>query len=420
MAALPLARRAWAPDRPRDPADAWLAAIDPHVQGRTYPPAELPFVRATAGEPGASGLPLIANVQVADYDRDGRQDLLVCDIRAHAVIAYTWNGGRFERRVLLDGLFAPAHCSLADIDGDGDLDLLVADLGDIFPNNEQVGRVVAGIADGGRFTPRVILDGLRRITDVEAADLDGDGDLDLAVAEFGQQQGSVFWLEQATPMAFARHDLLQGPGAIHVPLADYDHDGDVDIATVLSQDEEEVWMLANDGAGRFTRHLLFHDPNFDLGSGGLVRCDIDRDGDDDLLLPAGDNLERTFHYPQAYHGCYLLENRGGLVFSARRIADLPGTYAVAAGDLDGDGDIDLALVSMSNDFGDPGSASLVVLINDGSQHFTTRQVACAPIQLITCAIGDLDHDGRNDIAAGSLRIHPPYRDIEALPVWLRR
>src|SRR5437762_10786230 len=188
----------------------------------------------------------IANVQILDFDGDGKNDILVCDSARNAVILYRQNPtGTFEERVLGAGLKCPAHATVVDLDKDGDLDVVVAVLGSIFPWDELVGRVVLLENEGDHFTQHVLLDDVRRVADVEAGDLDGDGDIDLAVAVFGYARGEVLWLENRGGNRFRDHRLFVGPGTIHVPLADFDGDGDLDIAAVVSQDQEEVWAFEN-------------------------------------------------------------------------------------------------------------------------------------------------------------------------------
>src|SRR6185437_9958473 len=169
------------------------------------------------------------------------------------------------------------------------------------------------------------------------------------------------------------------------------------IATVVSQDDEEVLAFENDGSGAFRPRTLFSTINYDLGSAGLVLTDLDQDGDADLLLPAGDNLEENYPWPQPYHGCIWLENLGRWKFAAQRIATFGSTYAAAPGDLDADGDLDVALVSLLNDWGDRSLPSAVWLENDGRQNFQLRPVDMTPTHLIAVACGDLNGDGRADI-----------------------
>ena len=372
--------------------------------GSSFPVSELQFNRSSIGSP-PDGNAQVTNVQIVDFDRDTKQDVLVCDTLRSQVLLYRQaQPGAWEEKVLAEDLIAPAHATVVDLDRDGDSDVIVSVLGDIYPSDERVGRVVWLEQTRTGFQPHVILDDVRRVADVQAGDLDKDGDTDLVVAVFGYSVGEILWLENRGKGAFRDHRIHYAPGTIHVPLADYDGDGDLDIAAIVSQEEEEVWVFENRGAGRFRPRRAYHTVNFDIGSAGLVQDDLDQDGDPDLLLPMGDNLEYQYSYPQPFHGCLWLENVGDWKFRPRRIAAFGGTYAAAAGDLDGDGDRDVVLVSMINDWQHPRNASVVWLENNGKQEFQIRQIATQPTHLTTVACGDLNGDGRDDIVAGVLKV----------------
>lgn len=387
--------------------------------GTHYPASSVPFERVSLQDT-FQGLPQITNVQILDFDGDQTNDVLACDSLQNQVVLFRLRDGQWHEEVLVRDVAAPAHATAVDIDGDGDLDLIVAVLGNIMPDDSVIGRVELYERTSDGYKRHVILDDVRRVADVQPADFDGDGDIDLAVAVFGYSRGAVMWLENRGQLKFRDHLLHTAPGTIHVPVADYDGDGDLDIAAIVTQDEEELWGFENLGQGRFEKRRLWMTINHDLGSAGLVQADVDGDGDADLILPAGDNLEDLDAYPQPYHGCYWFENQGDWTFKIHRIADLGGTYAADAGDFDSDGDLDIVLASMTNNWSRTDTAGLVWLENDGQQNFTTWQIANDPIHLVTVAAGDLDGDGVDDIVAGALNLRKPYQRVGRVTAWMNQ
>jgi hypothetical protein len=156
------------------------------------------FVPRPVGDPiRGNERPRISNVQIVDLDGDGLPDILLCEATQNRV---SWirqfPRGVYTEHLITDEILAPAHVEAIDFDGDGDLDLVVASLGALFPDNRRIGSVVILENDGHQhFTKHVVAQGLPRVADVRAGDLDGDGDLDLAVAAFGYDQGETLWLE---------------------------------------------------------------------------------------------------------------------------------------------------------------------------------------------------------------------------------
>lgn len=380
------------------------------------------FPRLPVGrQPGASDRPMIANVAVADLDGDGLPDVVAADATINAVVWLRQGPrGRFTERTIAE-VPGPAHVHAADLDGDGDLDVAVASLGVLFPNNAKIGAVILLEHDGrGRFTPHVVLDKVARVADVRSGDLDGDGDLDLSVALFGYDQGETRWLENTGGWTFRSHLLQELSGPINAEIADLDGDRDLDIVTLVSQEWEEIYAFLNDGRGQFTPTRIFGASNEDFGSSWISLADLDRDGDSDLVYSNGDAFDYQTTTGRSWNGVQWLENTGGARFTYHRIGDLAGASSPHAADLDGDGDLDIAVVSAYNHWADPAAQSLLWLDNDGQQRFTLRDLASAPTHLVTLAIGDLDGDGRPDLVTGGMHMSWPYDRLSRLTVWMNQ
>jgi FG-GAP-like repeat len=370
---------------------------------------------------GADDRPLVAHVSAADLDADGLQDIIVADAAANRI---TWVRqaplGTFSETTLAE-VAGPAHTHAVDLDKDGDLDIAVASLGVLFPNNAPIGSVIVLENDGRQaFTRRVLIDKVARVSDVRAGDLDGDGDLDLAVAQFGYDQGETRWMENQGGWRFASHVLQNLSGPINAELADADGDGDLDIVTLVSQEWEEIYVFENDGRGQFTPRRIFGASNEDFGSSWISIADLDRDGDVDVVYSNGDAFDYAPPTGRGWNGLQWLENRGGLAFRYRRIGDFSGASSPQAVDLDGDGDIDVALVSAYNNWDRPEALSLAWFENDGSMNFTLRPVTGTPTHLITLAVGDLDGNRQPDLVTGGMHMSYPFDRMSRVTVWLHQ
>lgn len=257
----------------------------------------------------------------------------------------------------------------ADLDGDGDLDLIAsAELGDTVGWIENLG--------GATFALPVVLADVGTPIHVEVADLDGDGDLDVIGA--ATANGEIGWIENLGGGAFAPAiALTTGFGSAACALAvDVEGDGDLDVvATGYTADK--VVVVENLGAGLFA-------PAEDLATGlngsyGLVASDVDADGDTDLACAS--YLADTVT---------LLRNEGGL-FTPEIVASIGGALWIDAADLDGDGDDDLAVTGFYDD-------SLVVLTNDGLGGFGAPEVlSTVENGAHTVEIVDLDQNGELDL-----------------------
>jgi hypothetical protein len=366
--------------------------------------------------------PRISHLEAVDLDRDGLLDVVVCDCQSNRVSwIRQYPAGTFAEHVCGDELMAPAHVQAADFDQDGDLDLMVAVLGLLFPSNDRIGSVVV-LENTGQmeFRKHVVRERIARVSDVRAGDLDGDGDPDLAVAQFGYDDGQTRWIENLGGWQFKDHVLQELSGPIHCELTDADGDGDLDIISLVSQEWEEIYLFEGDGKGGFQPRRIFGSDNEDFGSSGISLCDLDQDGDVDVLYTNGDAFDYLPPVPRSWHGVQWLENRGNLDFRAARIADFHGAVNTQAVDVDHDGDLDIFVVSAYNYWEDPSSQSMIWLENDGQMRFSRHDLTNMPTHIQGLDQGDFNGDGEIDLVTGGLHTYAPYDRMERIVLWTNR
>ncbi len=391
-----------------------VETIESKVEG-----VKIDFLEKTAIGNAFTEPPLIAHIQAVDLDNDGLLDVVLADDRENFV---SWirqfPEGNFMEVILAEDLIAPAHVQIIDFDFDGDNDIMVGVLGMLFPNNDKIGSVVILENDGeNKFIKHLIIEKIARVSDVRAGDLDGDGDMDLAVAQFGYDDGETRWMENLGNWNFESHILQYLSGPINVEIVDIDKDNDMDIISLVSQEWEEIYCFINDGKGNFQPNRLFGSSNQDYGSSGIAMFDLDQDGDEDILYTNGDAFDYMPPQGRPWHGVQWLENKGDLNFEFHRLCSFTGATNVRAADVDNDGDVDLFAVSAFNIWDDPNSYSLIWLENDGSMNFIKHEISKNPSHLLTCEPGDFNKDGLVDVITGGMHTYPPFDRLGRITLW---
>ncbi|MCA8960152.1 MAG: VCBS repeat-containing protein [Planctomycetes bacterium] len=213
------------------------------------------------------------------------------------------------------------------------------------------------------------------------ADFDGDGNRDLAISADTIDRVDIFFGDTGgTFGAAVSYPLGAGSGPDQLLASDFDGDGDPDLAVVL-KNASNVTLLLNT-AGTF---VLGDATPTGFEPANIVSGDFDGDGDLDLATAnrSGNNVT-------------VLLNDGNAVFTAANVAVGLEPRDVATGDFDGDGDLDLA--SSNHD-----SATLTILSNNGTGTFTTSATIPGGFNFSPEGIdaGDLDNDGDIDLAVAS-------------------
>jgi hypothetical protein len=303
----------------------------------------------------------------------------------------------------------PCHTEAVDLDRDGRLDLLVANLGGVTPGDHERGSVVwlKAKADGA-FEPVTLAGGLPRVADVQAADFDGDEDLDLVVAAFGWREvGATLVFENRTKdwsaPVFTPREADRRQGSIHVPTVDLDEDGRADFVDLISQHHETVVAFLGRGQGSFSPKTVYKAPHPGWGSSGLELTDLDQDGDLDVLMTNGDMFDEFLLKP--YHGISWLENRGTFPFTEHVLAPLAGVHRAEAADLDGDGDMDVVastLIPGMAKYGTP-LPSLVWLEQVARGKFERHTLEKGGYHP-TLDLGDVDGDGDVDVVTANFQV----------------
>jgi hypothetical protein len=360
-------------------------------------------VRWRAGPTPSASAPATANLRWAALEAEGPKGLILCDMGS-GVVAYRRSFADDAPWETLANIAHACRAEPADLDGNGETDLVVSDLGSFLPEDHDRGRVVwLHRDDQDTWQVKVLAAGLGRVADARPADFDGDGDQDLVVAEFGwHATGGIHLLENRAGEFHATR-LDPRPGTIHVPVCDLNGDARPDFVALISQEYETIVAFMNDGDGGFSQHTLWSAGDPSYGSSGIEMLDFDDDDDLDVLYTNGDSFDSPYLKPS--HGVHWLENRGELKFASHRIAYVPGIYRAVAGDVDGDGDLDLIastfLPRLLTASIDPAELDSLVLLEQTSPgEFVYHRLEKGKPEHATLEGGDFDGDGDLDFAAG--------------------
>ncbi len=246
----------------------------------------------------------------------------------------------------------------------------------------------AGAADPS-FAPGGNLSVGRNPTSFATADLNGDGHSDFAVANLGSDDLTVLLGNGAGGFtAAAGSPVPAGDAPFAVAAADVNRDGKVDLA-VANNASNNLTVLLGNGAGGFSAG-----PGSPVSLGGspgdVAAADLNGDGNVDLAVPVWRSTWRV---------AVLLGDGAGHFAPASGspvgIGGRYGTTKVEIADLNGDGNRDLVVAKSE-------SRVLSILLGDGTGRFGPATSVAAGYGPSAVAIADLNKDRRPDLAVASL------------------
>ncbi|MGE4619614.1 MAG: FG-GAP-like repeat-containing protein [Planctomycetota bacterium] len=287
-------------------------------------------------------IPAVSDILMLKGKKGRSEGILISELRSRRLMFLPYGDPRQTGLVPYLGNIDfnyPASLSHADFDGKGRMDILVSSIGGMNPTNDVEGGAWI-VTRSARDMKAIPVGGeIARACSMEGEDLDGDEDTDFVVCAFGfRGPGRLLWLKNINGK-FAIKEIDGRDGFVSAILDDVDGDDDIDIVALLSQEHEILMQYTNTGEGVFEPKVLLSMPNAAWGSSDLLRVDIDRDGDRDLILVNGDTLDDNT--PKPTHGVRWVERSGDQYVEVHEITLLPGCERAAVGDLDGDGDLDV-------------------------------------------------------------------------------
>ena len=323
-------------------------------------------------------------VATADLDGDGDLDVMTASYGDNKIAWYENEDGKGtfgDQRVIADDLFVAIEVIGADLDNDGDIDVVGGGEGPILwyenlgnTGNFGPGQLVVGTSEG--------------VETLDAADLDNDGDLDLISAS--AFDGETTWFENLDGQgSFGAEQIIlsNGQHPTSAIAADLDGDGDLDLPIASYDDNRVLWFENVDGRGSFTRSTTISTG----GAAGVEYVDaIDIDGDGDLDALSASQIDGIFAWYEN------LDGQG--TFGTRNVIDsnvLNAIY-IRGTDLDGDGDADV-LVAIQTD----STVAWYENVDGNGSYSSRKVISNSLVFTEAAIPADIDGDGDVDVVAVS-------------------
>ena len=291
----------------------------------------------------------------------------------------------------------PYSVFAADIDGDGDVDVFSASYG--YSGSTSSVAFHENLGDG-TFADPVTLSQSDGATAVKGIDIDGDGTLD-GVVYAAQTDNTVGFnlFDDASGVFLPQQTISSDVSGVRDVIAtDVDGDGFDDVVTAALASDSVVWFRNNgDGTIATTPNVIVDTSSADIidasfNPNSLFAADLDGQNGIDIVVSSNDLLGDGVVAALLNNGDGTFDTNNISVISTNPV----NPTSVSGGDFDGDGDVDVVVASS-------GSDEVIVYANNGDGTFATGGIlnTASGETAYSVYAADLDGDGDLDIAAAS-------------------
>jgi cysteine-rich repeat protein len=337
----------------------------PACQNGIVDPGEVCFFNPTLFETDFGPQQIVA----ADLNRDGVLDLVTANTGLSLGVLLGDSAGGFTRLLDLELVQVSSVVAVGDLDGDGIFDAAVS-----FSAIDRI-DMFRGLGDGS-FAPLVTIPVIEPDSLV-IVDLNGDKLLDLASTS--GTGVAVFLNNGAGGFLGPRRSEIGSP-LFELKSGDFNGDGSLDLITLINENKDSLLVLLGDGTGNF----LVQTPQTAGEAGDLLVEDFNGDSVLDLIAA------RLF---ASEVGLLIGDDLG--TFSEIQTLSILAPAGLAAGDVDGDGLLDVAATSAI----DQQTRALAVSLGDGTGSFASPLLFPVGLaDLRELALADFNEDGALDAA----------------------